>query len=393
MVLGLIASMLLFTAVSAIAVDSVTDLTEGITAEDLANQLAAGDVSVNAASVTYTGDDRAAGSFAGGADLGLDGGVILGSGLVKEIVVGQNASGLSTALGQPGDAALSALVGGLSTFDAAILEFDFEVGAGADEIFFTYVFGSREFPDFVGSSFNDVFAFWVNDVNCAVTEEGDPIALNNVATAADIAAGTWIDNQTGTHNTEMPGFTIPMLCQAAVTEGTNTIRLAIADASDSVLDSWVLIQAGSLSTVDPGDPDPDPDPDPDMVFQPESVTGTGDNWSAVGKTKNWFQYTSATEGTHDLVQGRKLNNAGDVTITDNLDGTTTLSFSLDDPWELAAVDGNVKIQPLDAQPTAYIPPGRFEFHFTESGSEFSVTVPTASFGYAIHLDAGFWVSV
>lgn len=386
MVSMLIASMLVLTAGSALAVDSITDLTEGITAEDLATQLAAGDISVDAASVNFIGDNRAAGSFAGGADLGLDGGVILGTGVVKDIVAGSFGS-LSTNLSQPGDAALSALVG-TSTFDATVLEFDFEVGEGADEVFFTYVFGSREYPVFVGSQFNDVFAFWVNDVNCAVTEGGEPIALNNVATADDIAAGTWIDNQLETYNTRMPGFTIPLLCQAAVSAGTNTIRLAIADASDSILDSWVLIQAGSLSTVDPTDPDD--------VFKPESVTGTGDSWSDIGKRKDstntWFQYTSATDGTHDLVQGRQLNDAGDVTITSNLDGTTTLTFSLDDPWELASVSGNVKVHPLDVAPTAFVPPGQYAYHFTESGSHFSVTVPTASFGYAIHLDAGYWVS-
>jgi hypothetical protein len=250
----LIASMLVFTAGSALAADSITDLTEGITAGNLATQLAAGDVTVDPASVNFTGDNRAAGSFAGGAGLGLDGGVVLGTGRVKDIVVGEG-GGLSTSLGRPGDAALSAIVG-TSTFDATVLEFDFEVGAGSDEVFFSYVFGSREYPFFVGSQFNDVFAFWVNDVNCAVTETGEPIALNNVATAADIAAGTWIDNQSGTYSTRMPGFTVPLLCQAAVSAGTNTIRLAIADASDSILDSWVLIQAGSLSTVNPTDTTP-----------------------------------------------------------------------------------------------------------------------------------------
>jgi hypothetical protein len=139
------------------------------------------------------------------------------------------------------------------------------------------------------------------------------------------------------------------------------------------------------------------------VFQDETVTGAGLNWSDVGKgktsTNNWFQYTVGTEGTFDLVSGRQLEIVGDVTITPLGDGTTELAFAFDPPWQLADVSGNVKIEPLDAQPKVYLEPGNFSHHFTEpddlddeSPTEFSVIVPTASYGYAIHLDAGYWTS-
>jgi hypothetical protein len=105
------------------------------------------------------------------------------------------------------------------------------------------------------------------------------------------------------------------------------------------------------------------------VFQDETVTGAGLNWSDVGKgktsTNNWFQYTVGTEGTFDLVSGRQLKIVGDVTITPLGDGTTELAFAFDSPWQLADVSGNVKIEPLDAEPKVYLEPGNFSHHFTE----------------------------
>jgi len=54
-------------------------------------------------------------------------------------------------------------------------------------------------------------------------------------------------------NTEMDGLTKVLTCQATVNSGaTNHMKLAIADASDFILDANVFIQAGSLSACDPG---------------------------------------------------------------------------------------------------------------------------------------------
>jgi hypothetical protein len=129
-----------------------------------------------------------------------------------------------------------------------------------------------------------------------------------------------------------------------------------------------------------------------LIFVAETVTGAGADWSRIqGAPRTWFQYTVGTEGTFDLVQGRKLTDVGDVTVTDLGGGMTELTFTLDDPWILNPdALGNVKVEPLDAKPATYLSPGEFTYHFTASGSSFSVMVPTGSYGYAIHLDAGYW---
>jgi len=130
----------------------------------------------------------------------------------------------------------------------------------------------------------------------------------------------------------------------------------------------------------------------ELVFAGDSVTGAGLSWSSVkGKPATWFQYTNATSGTRNLVQGSKLNVVGSVTITPDGAGTTTLAFTMATGWELADVASNVKVDSLNAQPKSYVQPGQFKHHFKRSGSSFEVEVPTGSYGYAIHLDAGRWV--
>src|SRR5579862_8664253 len=57
---------------------SVTDLNNGVTADDLAQELAGKGVTIS--NVTFTGDNRAAGIFAGGeSSVGFDSGIVLDS--------------------------------------------------------------------------------------------------------------------------------------------------------------------------------------------------------------------------------------------------------------------------------------------------------------------------
>jgi hypothetical protein len=133
-----------------------------------------------------------------------------------------------------------------------------------------------------------------------------------------------------------------------------------------------------------------------FVFEGETATGDGLAWSDVGsgkkKVNTWFEYSPFAESDGDIITGAKKTDIGDFTYTD-VGSTAELCFDLDDPWVFAGVAGNVKIQPLSSQPTSYLAPGSFTYHFELDGSEGCVTVPDATYGYAIHLDVGQWVSV
>lgn len=235
----------------------VTDLGGGETAESLAQSLAADGVTIS--NVTYTGAPESAGSFSGGSGIiAFDEGVVLSSGRVDDLGSANTDDGLSYDTGTPGDADLSAL-SGFPTLNATVLEFD--VTADADTVFFNYVFASEEYNEFVGSEFNDVFGFFTTQpggdpVNCAVVAGGDPVSVNTINNGENndgVGASNpdlYVNNDDGAFGAEPDGFTTTLQCEATVTPNEpNHFRLAIADASDADLDSWVFIQARSLSTT------------------------------------------------------------------------------------------------------------------------------------------------
>jgi PKD repeat protein len=251
---------------------------ESLSAADLADALVGEGVAVSNA--VYTGADSSGGTFEFTGDhdvIGIADGIILSSGWLSDVEGPNSGPATTRQLGTPGDADLTAL-SGFATYDASVLEFDFEVAEGADRVYFEYVFGSEEYNEYVGTSFNDVFAFFVNGVNCA-TVDGSPVSINTINHGNSLnatpptnpdyyvnndpyyadASGTTVPLADLVHS-EMDGFTVVLVCEAAVQSGSiNTMKLAIADASDWRLDSWVFIKAGSLSINPPGD-DPVADP-------------------------------------------------------------------------------------------------------------------------------------
>jgi len=258
------------------------DLTGPLTPDDLATDLAG--VGITISNVTYTGAEVAAGRFSGGTGIiGFESGIILSSGDVANVVGPNVEDDITTVNGTAGDADLDAL-SGFTTYDAAVLEFDFVPETGS--VIFRYVFASDEYNEYVHTQFNDVFAFLINDVNCALVD-GDPVSINTInngnpfgSTPAENPAlyiNNDLDDEGGAIDTEMDGLTVVLTCQASVTAGeTNRIKLAIADASDSILDAAVFLEAGSFVPVTPTPtvapevpPTPTPTPEP---FIPEANT-------------------------------------------------------------------------------------------------------------------------
>ncbi|MGH2401399.1 MAG: choice-of-anchor L domain-containing protein, partial [Candidatus Limnocylindria bacterium] len=233
------------------------DLTGPAEPADLVSALVGAGVTTS--NVTYVGAESAAGTFSGGDPaIGFNSGIILSSGEIAG-VVGPNADDATTTQqGTAGDTDLDTL-SAVTTFDAAVLEFDFV--PDADEIFFSYVFSSEEYNEYVNSAFNDVFGFFVNGTNCATVEGGDPVTINTInngnplgtdATHPELYRNNDLDDGGGSIETEMDGLTVVLTCSAAVNAGgTNHMKLAIADGSDDVLDSNVFLQAGSFSTTPP----------------------------------------------------------------------------------------------------------------------------------------------
>jgi gliding motility-associated-like protein len=231
--------------------------------------------------ITYTGDPDAIGSFNGEAtNLGLGSGIILTTGTVKNEVSGfigeqqgpfgpNDTGSAGKANGQPGYAPLTALAG-VGTENAAILEFDFI--PQSDTVRFRYVFGSDEYPEYVGEGFNDVFAFFISGPGIAGTLNmaqipgiGGPVAIDNINNGPANAGpcqncAYYVNNGTGTtapmdgspFYIQYDGFTVVMEASAEVQCGeTYHLKIAIADAGDQSYDSGIFLEANSLESYLP----------------------------------------------------------------------------------------------------------------------------------------------
>jgi hypothetical protein len=232
-----------------------------LTPFQLAESLVGTGLSVS--NVTFTGGAASTASFNfdDPTVVGFGQGILLSSGSAADVVGPNMADDTSTDFALPGDADLDAL-SGFTTFDAAVLEFDFI--PTANQVVFYYAFASDEYPEWVTTPFNDVFAFYVNGTNYAEVRQiaGDPsapfvpVTVNNINNgnplypdAIPMRPDLFRANYYGSSaiDLELDGITSVLTFQAPVNPGVvNHMKLAIADASDGILDSAVFIQAGSL---------------------------------------------------------------------------------------------------------------------------------------------------
>lgn len=164
---------------------------------------------------------------------------VLSTGNIMD-VVGSPDSFASTNRGDPGDAALSTF-GGYPTSDASY--YDVTLVPHSSHLHVKYAFGSEEYPEYVGSQFNDVMGVFVNGQNCATVPDGtDPVSVNTINGQTN--SQYYVDNSTGApgYNTTMDGLTVPLQCNVIVTPGQPvTVRIAVADSSDGIYDSAVAL--------------------------------------------------------------------------------------------------------------------------------------------------------
>lgn len=146
-----------------------------------------------------------------------------------------------------GSPLLTVANGGLTTWDATTFEFD--IVPQGDSLRFDFVFASEEYLEWVGSSFNDVFGFFISgpgvgtDVNIAL--------IPGTSTAVAINSVNHIDNSEYFYDNQDPlgqGIQYDGLTQGLTAEvGGLTacdvyhLKLIIADGSDRIYDSGVFI--------------------------------------------------------------------------------------------------------------------------------------------------------
>jgi subtilisin-like proprotein convertase family protein len=248
--LGLLAG---FLAISS-ALAQLTTQT-GFTAQQLGNILAGSNIQVNNATVNGAAASFGKFQFAG-SGFPMSSGVILSTGLISDAAGPNNSSSTTSVMGTPGNTLLTQ-VAGVQTYDAVEFQFDFEVQS--DKIEFKYIFASEEYNEFVGSAFNDVFAFYISGPGITgwknialIPNTSTPVAINNVNNGS-----YWQyfkDNTNNAYNIEYDGFTAVLTAKEDSLLPCNiyTLKLVIADAGDGAFDAAVFLQENSLvqNTVD-----------------------------------------------------------------------------------------------------------------------------------------------
>ena len=151
-----------------------------------------------------------------------------------------------------------------SVNDVCILEFDFE--AGGDSIAFNYVFGSDEYLTYVNTTYNDIFAFFLSGpgitgpyaspagfpdgaINIAQVPESDPLLPVTISSVNNVTNSVYYINNPAQEGICTNGYTTTFTAAAAVQCGeTYHIKLAIADGTDTALESFVVLESGSFSS-------------------------------------------------------------------------------------------------------------------------------------------------
>lgn len=201
------------------------------------------------------GNPSCAGLFTGGASAVPNGdfpdtGIVISTGDPASLHL-QSSDRVSNINGAPGDADLDALVDG-STTDACVLEFKFECTNNPCPISFEYVWGSEEYNEFVGSPFNDVFAWLLNGENIAfVPGSSDEVSIDNINGNSN--SQYFNNNDPSETNIPYPlmeadGFTTTLKAYGDAVSGTNIMKLVIADRSDQAFDSWALFKTSSFTS-------------------------------------------------------------------------------------------------------------------------------------------------
>lgn len=81
--------------------------------------------------------------------------------------------------------------------DSLTLNFTVPRPTSAASLAFDFTFLSEEFPEYVGSEFNDFLSVQLNGVEIAIDTSGNPINVNNTFFNPDLtASGTLFDGQT-----------------------------------------------------------------------------------------------------------------------------------------------------------------------------------------------------
>ncbi|MBG6133761.1 MULTISPECIES: choice-of-anchor L domain-containing protein, partial [unclassified Aquimarina] len=260
-----------------------------------------------------------------GANLSLDGGVLMSTGSATQAfgsngnAAWPNNSGVQASIdalplapgGVYSDPDITA-IDATAVHDVVVFSFDVVLEPGFTDLKVVYQFGSDEFPDYVGSVFNDIFGFFISGPGITGTQNialvpgtTSPVAVNTInagfvgcnddAATEDLTNSAFYinnghDTSAAACNTNPGPFTIfteyngitqqlTGVLSGLLPGNTYRFKMAIADTGDPTLDSGVFISTISGDRDSDGDglsDARDPDDDDDGILDIDESGAAGE---------------------------------------------------------------------------------------------------------------------
>ncbi len=348
----------------------------------------------NITGATYSGATGSSATYSGGDTsnpnvLPADTGVILSTGNVDSFANATGANnqsgGTSTnTTGGNGVSVFDTAAGG-STFDASYLEVTFTPEPGQTSLNIEFRFYSEEYNEYVYSNFNDIALIQLDGVTQPLSVGDGSISVNSINDAGNFTPtngseandpnpgngqfdsanqNLYIDNSTGTHATEMDGFTVTLSYDIPVVPGTSyTLLIGIADVGDSAWDSSLVIASNTSAGIDE-DPIATDDTGIELNGDYEMVVDVLANDSdPTGQALTITEINGVSVSANDTItlasgQTVTLNANGTITIDNDVLNYGTNSFS----YTVSDIDGNTDsaFVTFDATPVCFTPGAMIE---------------------------------
>lgn len=187
---------------------------------------------IEVTAATYTGALEAAGTYTNGPQSLADGVLLTtGKALLALPPNNENSAGFNNEL--EGSELCSGLTAPHPSLDVAHLSLVFTLKAPFTGISFQSIFGSEEFPEYVGREFNDAYGVFLDGKQVAFDDRGAPITINGPFFRSESVV---TETQT-----QYDGSTSILTTRASAEPGEHTLEIVICDAGDRDLDSGVFL--------------------------------------------------------------------------------------------------------------------------------------------------------
>jgi outer membrane protein OmpA-like peptidoglycan-associated protein len=209
--------------------------------------------------IVYRGDTQSVGVFSESSGiLGMKEGIVLSTGLAVH-AAGPNSRANAGANLEGFFFSDEYLISKGNMCDGTVLSFEFV--PQYDSVVFDYLFGSDEYPEFVGKEFNDLFGFYifpkqkqpghtVSNLACLPNKTG--ISINTVNQKRN--SEWFVHNDKHTAQAfdilEWDGYTKPLSAgMRVVPYKTYVLHMVVADLTDCEYDSGVLLRQRSFRSI------------------------------------------------------------------------------------------------------------------------------------------------